>query len=41
MQVANNLLKTVDEFEFIWGEHKFTLGVSIGLVSIDFALQAH
>ncbi len=34
-QVANNLLKTVDEFEFIWGTNKFTLGVSIGLVAID------
>jgi len=35
LQVANGLLKTVDEFEFIWGSSKFTLGVSIGLVAID------
>jgi diguanylate cyclase (GGDEF)-like protein/PAS domain S-box-containing protein len=35
MQVANGLLKTVDEFEFIWGSNKFMLGVSIGLVEID------
>ena len=27
--------KAVDEFEFIWGSNKFTLGVSIGLVAID------
>jgi diguanylate cyclase (GGDEF)-like protein/PAS domain S-box-containing protein len=35
LQVANSLLKTVDEFEFIWGANKFMLGVSIGLVAID------
>jgi predicted signal transduction protein with EAL and GGDEF domain len=34
-QIAADLLKTVDEFEFIWGTNKFTLGVSIGLVAID------
>ncbi|MCX7053063.1 MAG: EAL domain-containing protein [Proteobacteria bacterium] len=34
-QIAANLLKTVDEFEFIWGTNKFSLGVSIGLVAID------
>ena len=34
-QIAANLLRTVDEFEFIWGTNKFTLGVSIGLVAID------
>jgi EAL domain-containing protein (putative c-di-GMP-specific phosphodiesterase class I) len=33
-QIAGNLLKTVDEFEFVWGTTKFTLGVSIGLVAI-------
>ncbi len=33
--VASNLLKAVDEFEFIWGTSKFTLGVSVGVVSID------
>jgi diguanylate cyclase (GGDEF)-like protein/PAS domain S-box-containing protein len=35
LQVANQLLKSVDDFEFIWGTHKFTLGVSIGLVTMD------
>jgi diguanylate cyclase (GGDEF)-like protein len=34
-QIAANLLRTVAEFEFIWGTNKFTLGVSIGLVAID------
>ena len=34
-QIAADLLKTVDQFEFIWGTSKFTLGVSIGLVAID------
>jgi EAL domain-containing protein (putative c-di-GMP-specific phosphodiesterase class I) len=35
LQVGQQLLKAVDEFEFIWGTHKFTLGVSIGLVAVD------
>jgi diguanylate cyclase (GGDEF)-like protein/PAS domain S-box-containing protein len=35
LQVAQNLLKTVQSFEFIWGANKFTLGVSIGLVAIN------
>ena len=34
-QIANNLLKTVEQFEFIWGTNKFTLGASIGVVAID------
>jgi len=34
-QIANNLLKTVEQFEFIWGTNKFALGASIGLVTID------
>jgi diguanylate cyclase (GGDEF)-like protein/PAS domain S-box-containing protein len=34
-EIARSLLRAVDEFEFIWGNHKFTLGVSIGLVSVD------
>lgn len=34
-QIANNLLKTVEQFEFIWGTNKFSLGASIGLVVID------
>ncbi len=41
MHVASNLLKAVDEFEFVWGSNKFTLGVSIGLVVDRRALQAH
>ncbi len=34
LQVANNLLKAVQQFEFIWGANKFMLGVSIGVVAI-------
>jgi diguanylate cyclase (GGDEF)-like protein/PAS domain S-box-containing protein len=34
-QIGANLLKTVDDFEFIWGTNKFTLGVSVGLVAIN------
>jgi diguanylate cyclase (GGDEF)-like protein/PAS domain S-box-containing protein len=35
LQIAQQLLDAVEQFEFIWGHHKFTLGVSIGLVAID------
>jgi diguanylate cyclase (GGDEF)-like protein/PAS domain S-box-containing protein len=35
LQVAGTLLKAVQDFEFIWGTNKFTLGVSIGLVTVD------
>ena len=35
LQVAQTLLKTVANFEFVWGTHKFALGVSIGLVAVD------
>ena len=35
LQVANNLLKAVQQFEFIWSTNKFTLGASVGLVSIN------
>jgi diguanylate cyclase (GGDEF)-like protein/PAS domain S-box-containing protein len=35
LQVAQTLLKTVSNFEFVWGTQKFALGVSIGLVAID------
>jgi len=35
LQVATTLLKAVQQFEFIWGLNKFTLGVSIGVVGID------
>jgi diguanylate cyclase (GGDEF)-like protein/PAS domain S-box-containing protein len=34
LQVADNLLKAVQQFEFIWGASKFMLGVSIGVVAI-------
>jgi diguanylate cyclase (GGDEF)-like protein/PAS domain S-box-containing protein len=35
LQVAQTLLRTVREFEFVWGASRFTLGVSIGLVAVD------
>jgi diguanylate cyclase (GGDEF)-like protein/PAS domain S-box-containing protein len=35
LQVANTLLKSLREFEFVWSSHRFTIGVSIGLVRID------
>jgi len=35
LQVANNLLKAVQQFEFIWGTQKFALGVSIGFVHVN------
>ena len=35
LQIANNLLKAVQQFEFVWGANKFTLGVSIGVVGVD------
>jgi diguanylate cyclase (GGDEF)-like protein len=35
MRVADNLLRAVAAFEFAWGNHSFTLGVSIGVVIID------
>jgi diguanylate cyclase (GGDEF)-like protein/PAS domain S-box-containing protein len=35
LQVASTLLKTVANFEFVWGTQKFSLGVSIGLVTVD------
>jgi EAL domain-containing protein (putative c-di-GMP-specific phosphodiesterase class I) len=34
LQVAQTLLKSVQDFEFIWGTSKFSLGVSIGLVAV-------
>ena len=33
--VAENLIQTVGEFVFPWEEHSFSIGVSIGLVSVD------
>ncbi len=41
LQVANNLLKAVQQFEFIWGANKFMLGASIGVVGHPRRLQAH
>ena len=35
LQVANNLLKAVGEFQFVWGGRTFSLGVSIGVVAVD------
>jgi diguanylate cyclase (GGDEF)-like protein/PAS domain S-box-containing protein len=35
LAVAQQLLKAVHDFEFIWGNNKFALGVSIGLVCVD------
>jgi diguanylate cyclase (GGDEF)-like protein/PAS domain S-box-containing protein len=35
LQVANNLLKAVAAFQFVWGNHAFTLGVSIGVVFVN------
>ncbi len=34
-QVAANLLKAVDEYQFLWGTKAFTLGVSIGVVMLN------
>ncbi len=33
--VAENLIKSLGDFSFPWEEHSFSLGVSIGLVSVD------
>ena len=35
LQVANNLLRAVAEFQFVWGTQAFTLGVSIGVVIVN------
>ncbi len=35
LQVANNLLKAVDQFQFIWGASAFSLGVSVGVVVVN------
>jgi diguanylate cyclase (GGDEF)-like protein/PAS domain S-box-containing protein len=34
LQVANNLLRAVSGFRFAWGQHRFDLGASIGVVVI-------
>jgi len=35
LQVANNVLRAVAGFQFVWGQHTFNLGVSIGVVVIN------
>ncbi len=35
IEIANNLLKAIEDFNFTWGETTFTLGISIGAVPID------
>lgn len=35
VEVANNLIRMVNEFRFHWDEKLFTIGASIGLVEID------
>ena len=35
IQVANNLLKAVDQYQVVWGANSFSVGVSIGLVAIN------
>jgi len=34
LQVANNVLRAVSGFHFVWGQHTFNLGASIGVVVI-------
>jgi len=35
IEIANSLLKSIEAFNFTWGESAFTLGISIGVVPID------
>jgi diguanylate cyclase (GGDEF)-like protein/PAS domain S-box-containing protein len=35
INVARGLLKTVEQFQFIWGNNAFGIGASIGLVPVD------
>ena len=35
VEIANNLLKAIEDFNFTWGDTTFTLGLSIGVVPID------
>jgi diguanylate cyclase (GGDEF)-like protein/PAS domain S-box-containing protein len=35
LQVANDVLKSIADFQFVWGQNTFSLGVSIGLVAIN------
>jgi diguanylate cyclase (GGDEF)-like protein/PAS domain S-box-containing protein len=34
-QVAENVLKAVSSFQFAWGQHVFSLGMSIGIVVVN------
>jgi diguanylate cyclase (GGDEF)-like protein/PAS domain S-box-containing protein len=34
LQVANNVLRSIAGFQFVWGQHSFNLGVSIGVVLV-------
>jgi diguanylate cyclase (GGDEF)-like protein/PAS domain S-box-containing protein len=34
-RVAENIIKAIGDFIFLWEEHKFNIGVSIGLVAVD------
>jgi diguanylate cyclase (GGDEF)-like protein len=35
LQVANDVLKSIADFQFVWGQNTFNLGVSIGVVAIN------
>jgi diguanylate cyclase (GGDEF)-like protein len=35
VEIANSLLKSIENFNFTWGNSTFTLGISIGVVPID------
>ncbi len=35
IQVAGNLLKAVDAYQFVWGSKAYTLGISIGVVIVN------
>jgi len=34
-QVAGNLLRAVDEYQFVWGSKAYSLGISIGVVIVN------
>jgi diguanylate cyclase (GGDEF)-like protein/PAS domain S-box-containing protein len=35
LQVANDVLKSIADFQFVWGQNTFNLGISIGVVAIN------
>jgi diguanylate cyclase (GGDEF)-like protein len=35
LQVANSVRKAISEFQFVWGQKSFNLGISIGVVAIN------